>query len=159
MPTYEYECQACQFGFEIVHSMKEEALTVCPECMKPELIRLVSGGMGVIVKGPSDHINIPATSAEQWKKDQHAKEMIALAQEPMTQAEEVAAYEQGQEREADLGFKQGHATGGRKPIISAQERPTLTKAEIDKRMSAARSEGQKRIVESQEARKNVTDGR
>jgi putative FmdB family regulatory protein len=32
MPTYEYACRDCGHVFEIVQSMKDDALTVCPEC-------------------------------------------------------------------------------------------------------------------------------
>jgi putative FmdB family regulatory protein len=32
MPTYEYACRSCGHTFETVQSMKDEALTVCPEC-------------------------------------------------------------------------------------------------------------------------------
>ena len=32
MPTYEYACKDCGHSFEIVQSMKDDALTVCPEC-------------------------------------------------------------------------------------------------------------------------------
>jgi putative FmdB family regulatory protein len=32
MPTYEYVCKSCGHIFEIVQSMKDEALTECPEC-------------------------------------------------------------------------------------------------------------------------------
>jgi putative FmdB family regulatory protein len=32
MPTYEYACRACGHTFEIVQSMRDETLTVCPEC-------------------------------------------------------------------------------------------------------------------------------
>ncbi|MFI5054111.1 MAG: FmdB family zinc ribbon protein [Acidimicrobiia bacterium] len=32
MPTYEYACRSCGHTFEIVRSMNDEALTVCPEC-------------------------------------------------------------------------------------------------------------------------------
>ena len=32
MPTYEYACRACGHRFETVQSMKDEPLTVCPEC-------------------------------------------------------------------------------------------------------------------------------
>ncbi len=32
MPTYEYVCRDCGHAFEIVQSMKDDALTVCPEC-------------------------------------------------------------------------------------------------------------------------------
>jgi putative FmdB family regulatory protein len=32
MPTYEYVCKSCGHLFEIVQSMRDEALTQCPEC-------------------------------------------------------------------------------------------------------------------------------
>jgi putative FmdB family regulatory protein len=32
MPTYEYTCRDCAHTFEIVQSMLDEALTMCPEC-------------------------------------------------------------------------------------------------------------------------------
>jgi putative FmdB family regulatory protein len=32
MPTYEYVCKSCGHRFEVVRSMRDEPLTVCPEC-------------------------------------------------------------------------------------------------------------------------------
>src|SRR5438132_6827430 len=32
MPTYEYVCRSCGHRFDIVQSMTEPPLTVCPEC-------------------------------------------------------------------------------------------------------------------------------
>jgi putative FmdB family regulatory protein len=32
MPTYEYACKDCGHSFEIVQSMKDDALTMCPRC-------------------------------------------------------------------------------------------------------------------------------
>jgi putative FmdB family regulatory protein len=32
MPTYEYTCRDCGHTFEIVQSMWDESLTMCPEC-------------------------------------------------------------------------------------------------------------------------------
>jgi putative FmdB family regulatory protein len=32
MPTYEYVCKQCGHLFEIVQSMRDDALTECPEC-------------------------------------------------------------------------------------------------------------------------------
>ncbi len=50
MPTYEYECKACGFKFEQQQSIKEPALTQCPQC-QGEVRRLISGGTGYILKG------------------------------------------------------------------------------------------------------------
>ena len=32
MPTYEYTCRDCGHTFDIVQSMRDESLTMCPEC-------------------------------------------------------------------------------------------------------------------------------
>lgn len=50
MPTYEYQCQACQSRMEFFQSIKEQPKTECPLC-HGELKRLVSSGAGVIFKG------------------------------------------------------------------------------------------------------------
>jgi putative FmdB family regulatory protein len=51
MPTYDYECKACGHVFETMHAMSAPALKKCPECGKSKLVRLISGGAGVIFKG------------------------------------------------------------------------------------------------------------
>lgn len=57
MPTYEYACDACGHQFETFQSMKDDPLTVCPQCEKPALRRLIFGGTGVIFKGSGFYIN------------------------------------------------------------------------------------------------------
>jgi putative FmdB family regulatory protein len=32
MPTYEYKCKSCGHSFDVVQSMRDDTLTVCPEC-------------------------------------------------------------------------------------------------------------------------------
>ena len=155
MPTYEYECEVCNYGFEIVHSIMDESLKVCPECQQPTLVRMVTGGLGVFVKGPPDHINVPGPNASESKKRQHIRAMEALANEPMTDSEQQAAFEQGREREKELGFKPGHASGSRKPIVSASDRNTLTKKQIKEKISVAKSAGRERISASQKSREKV----
>jgi len=51
MPTYEYKCENCNYEFEIMQSIKDDALTKCPECGKKKLKKVISGGAGVIFKG------------------------------------------------------------------------------------------------------------
>lgn len=50
MPTYEYECPRCGV-IEVLQSMKDPTLTVCPQCRKRKVVKLVSRGAGVIFKG------------------------------------------------------------------------------------------------------------
>ncbi len=51
MPTYDYECQRCSKTFEFFHSISQDPFTVCPECKKDTLIRLISRGAGIVFKG------------------------------------------------------------------------------------------------------------
>ena len=51
MPTYDYICNECKKTFEYFQSMSAEPITVCPECEKVSLRRIVSGGTGLIFKG------------------------------------------------------------------------------------------------------------
>jgi putative FmdB family regulatory protein len=52
MPTYEYECEACGLTFEHRQAITEEPITECPKC-RGKVERLVSGGVGFILKGSS----------------------------------------------------------------------------------------------------------
>jgi putative FmdB family regulatory protein len=51
MPTYEYQCDACEHGFEEFQSMSEAALTKCPKCGKKKLRRLFGTGAAILFKG------------------------------------------------------------------------------------------------------------
>lgn len=51
MPTYDYQCDACQHAFEAFQSITASPLTECPECKKPALRRLIGAGAGPIFKG------------------------------------------------------------------------------------------------------------
>lgn len=51
MPTYDYECDACQHKFEAFQSITEEPLTKCPSCKKKKLRRLFGAGAAIMFKG------------------------------------------------------------------------------------------------------------
>jgi putative FmdB family regulatory protein len=73
MPTYEYKCSDCNHTFEIIQSMKEDPLKICPDCHKETLKKLVSGGAGLIFKGSgfylTDYKNKPATESKSTKTE------------------------------------------------------------------------------------------
>ena len=51
MPTYEYECKSCGNNMEEFQQMSENPLVICPNCKEESLVRLITGGGGVIFKG------------------------------------------------------------------------------------------------------------
>ncbi|HEX8076373.1 MAG TPA: FmdB family zinc ribbon protein [Chthoniobacterales bacterium] len=63
MPTYEYSCEKCGGAFEIVQSMRDDALKECPKelCQQKrwghgKVKRLIGTGAGLIFKGSGFYI-------------------------------------------------------------------------------------------------------
>ena len=50
MPIYEYQCEACGHRLETLQKISEEPLSVCPECGRSSLQKLVSAA-GFRLKG------------------------------------------------------------------------------------------------------------
>ncbi|MBU6173631.1 MAG: zinc ribbon domain-containing protein [Planctomycetes bacterium] len=51
MPTYDYECDACDHKFELYQSISAEPEKTCPKCKKKKLRRLIGTGGAVMFKG------------------------------------------------------------------------------------------------------------
>src|SRR5260221_7962272 len=51
MPTYAYRCKNCSHEFEELQRISEPPLTLCPVCGKDALVRMISGGAGLVFKG------------------------------------------------------------------------------------------------------------
>lgn len=51
MPTYKYECAACQYSVEYFQSITENPKRKCPNCNKLKLKRQIGAGSGIIFKG------------------------------------------------------------------------------------------------------------
>ncbi len=50
MPIYEYQCQACDYRFEKLQKMSDAPIRDCPECVEPEVRKLVTAA-GFRLKG------------------------------------------------------------------------------------------------------------
>ena len=50
MPIYEYECEHCGHALEAIQKVSDTPLSICPECGKPALKKLVSAA-GFRLKG------------------------------------------------------------------------------------------------------------
>lgn len=51
MPTYDYQCNACDHEFELFQSISDPVKRKCPECGKLKLRRLFGTGAAVMFKG------------------------------------------------------------------------------------------------------------
>ncbi len=51
MPTYDYECDACNHAFEMFQSITASHIKKCPECGKLKVKRLIGAGSTIIFKG------------------------------------------------------------------------------------------------------------
>ncbi len=51
MPTYDYECDACEHKFELYQSIMAPVETKCPKCKKKKLRRLLGTGAAIVFKG------------------------------------------------------------------------------------------------------------
>jgi putative FmdB family regulatory protein len=67
MPTYDYECDACQHRFEEFQSITSEALRKCPKCGRRKLRRLIGPGAAIVFKGSGFYCTDHRSAA--YKKD------------------------------------------------------------------------------------------
>lgn len=51
MPTYDYQCDACDHTFELYQGINDSKKRKCPECGKLKLRRLLGTGAAVVFKG------------------------------------------------------------------------------------------------------------
>ncbi|NLX56079.1 MAG: zinc ribbon domain-containing protein [Planctomycetaceae bacterium] len=51
MPTYDYECTACDHQFEEFQSITAPVKRKCPQCGELKLRRLIGAGAAVVFKG------------------------------------------------------------------------------------------------------------
>ena len=67
MPTYEYECQQCDYAFEKFQKITANPLKKCPQC-GGKVKRLFSSGAGIIFKGNGFH-------ATDYRSESYKKKM------------------------------------------------------------------------------------
>jgi putative FmdB family regulatory protein len=91
MPTYEYKCKECEHSFEAFQSMRDDPLSICPECGGP-VRRVLSGGAGVIFKGEGFYVtdkgktSAGGASAEVSERDAVAKKDVTSTASSNTDA-------------------------------------------------------------------------
>ena len=83
MPIYEYRCSNCDYEFENLQSMKDEALLECPNCHQNTLKKLISGGAGLIFKGSGFYITDYKSSKSKSKEKTDSKESSEKKKTPV----------------------------------------------------------------------------
>jgi putative FmdB family regulatory protein len=100
MPTYAYVCSKCGHEFEKFQSMKDRALTTCPEDLcgqkrwgKGKVQRQLGTGAGMIFKGSGFYITDYRSEGykQAAKKDSAAPAASAAAPEKKTSTNESKA--------------------------------------------------------------------
>ncbi len=56
MPTYDYECEACEHRFEVFQKITDKPVRACPHCGKRRVRKLIGGGGGLLFKGSGFYI-------------------------------------------------------------------------------------------------------
>ena len=51
MPTYDYECDACEQAWELFQKITDDPIRKCPECGKKKARRLFGTGAAIMFKG------------------------------------------------------------------------------------------------------------
>jgi putative FmdB family regulatory protein len=77
MPTYDYQCDACDHSFELFHSITVAAKRKCPECGKMKLRRLIGPGAAIVFKGSGFYTT--DYRSESYKKDAAADKKLKTA--------------------------------------------------------------------------------
>ncbi|NBV11576.1 MAG: FmdB family transcriptional regulator [Actinobacteria bacterium] len=65
MPTYQYQCNACEHAFEVVQSFTDAPISVCPECGKD--VRKIYSNVGIVFKGSGFYKTDSASSKSESK--------------------------------------------------------------------------------------------
>ncbi len=77
MPTYDYECNACNHAFEMFQSITASHIKKCPECGKLKVKRLIGAGSTIIFKGSGFYQT--DYRSEEYKSRQKAEKKSSTA--------------------------------------------------------------------------------
>jgi putative FmdB family regulatory protein len=98
MPTYEYECAKCKKSFEMVQSMKDNALKTCPKDLcrqktwgKGAVKRKIGAGAGLIFKGSGFYITDYRSEGYKKSKSDSSKSSDSSSTSSTTKSETTKA--------------------------------------------------------------------
>lgn len=93
MPTYEYECLACEETFERFQGISEPRVRLCPACGKRRVRRKIGGGAALLFKGSGFYITDYRGSdyASKAKSDGGSPKPVAEAKKTETKEKKASA--------------------------------------------------------------------
>ena len=92
MPTYDYECAACNHKWELFQSIKAEPEKKCPVCKKKKARRLIGAGAGLIFKGSGFYLTDYRSKSykDAAKADKSASEAASSKPDSSTKSDSSA---------------------------------------------------------------------
>lgn len=91
MPVYTYRCESCGVQFERHQSFHDTPLTICPECRKKSLKKVITPTR-IIFKGSgfyaTDHKSPSGTNSSSESKPQESKAEKKEASKPASESKE-----------------------------------------------------------------------
>ena len=105
MPTYDYQCDACDATWELFQKMTDEPVKKCPECGKRKARRLFGTGAAVMFKG-SGFYETDYRSKE-YKKSAEADKKAASGPEKTSDSKSAKSESSTSKPESSTGSKQG----------------------------------------------------
>jgi putative FmdB family regulatory protein len=86
MPTYDYHCKECGHTFDEFQSINADPLLVCPQCARPALRRILSGGTGMIFKGSGFYLTDYKKSSNEGKETAPPKDKSKPKKDPKSES-------------------------------------------------------------------------
>ena len=112
MPTYEYQCDACEHNFDEFQSIKDEPLKKCPKCGKKKLRRVFGAGAAILFKGSGFYETDYRSEAykKSAKADQEAAKPATSSTTPAGEAGSAPA-KPSPSKDAGSGAKESKSSG------------------------------------------------
>ena len=111
MPTYDYECNACNHTMELFQSITAKHIRKCPECGKLKLKRLIGAGSTIIFKGSGFYQT--DYRSEEYKSRQKAEEKSSSTDKKDSNAKKKENHREGEQPVDDFSLRdQVHEVSG-----------------------------------------------
>jgi putative FmdB family regulatory protein len=112
MPTYDYECNACNHRFELYQSIVAEPEKKCPKCKKLKLRRLIGTGAAVVFKGSGFY-------QTDYRSDSYKKSAAADSKSPSSETKSESSPSSSDSKSSETT----PAKADSKPVAASEPKP------------------------------------